>query len=91
MRTIFKILLWTVIGGFVGNICATVLVQSMDRQEIVECNKLKEYSVQYAPHFYLTQWEKEMCDHHNIKINAPVEVHDVKTGKPQLYPIGVVK
>lgn len=57
------ILIVAVIGLF--------LYAGLQRSEIVYCNKIKDYSRQYA-HFYITQWEKDMCDHYGIEIHAPV-------------------
>lgn len=47
---------------------------ALDKQEEVTCFGLQQQAnVMQA--FYITPLEKEMCDYHNIEINAPVEVH----------------
>jgi len=44
---------------------------SLDKSEEHQCFTLQERAQQY-PSFYLTHLEKEMCDFHGIKVNAPV-------------------
>ena len=46
---------------------------SLDKSEIVECMKLKQYSKEYES-FFLTEWQNEMCVTHGIRIYAPVEI-----------------
>ena len=45
---------------------------AMDNQEVYECHKLAEQSKDF-PLFYLTQWQADMCEAHNIAINAPIK------------------
>lgn len=40
-------------------------------QEIEECHQLKHYS-ETIKSFYLEQWQKDMCDAHDINIEATV-------------------
>jgi hypothetical protein len=44
----------------------------IDNLEVIRCNELKEMSEKY-PDFYITSWQKSMCDYHEIKISAPVK------------------
>lgn len=46
--------------------------RSIDKSEIVECEKLRTQSQNYTG-FYLLQWQMEQCQAHNININAPVK------------------
>jgi hypothetical protein len=55
--------------------------KALDNYEIVECYKLQSYAEEYknflyslenSGGFYLTAIEKEMCDYHNIIVDAPV-------------------
>jgi hypothetical protein len=48
------------------------LSHAMDKQEVYECHKLASQSKDF-PLFYLTQWQADMCDAHNIAINAPIK------------------
>ncbi len=57
------------------------LDKALDAQEKVECYKLQSYAEQYKNFlysptniggFYITSLEKEMCDYHNIIVDAPV-------------------
>lgn len=48
-------------------------IYALDKSEEVKCLKLQSQSEQYQQTFYLTVFEKEMCDYHNILINAPVQ------------------
>lgn len=64
---IVGILICTVLFALV-----VALIHGLDKSEEVECYKLQDQSVEY-PSFHLTKVEKQMCDFHGIKINAPVE------------------
>ncbi|MBP8994906.1 MAG: hypothetical protein KBG30_14005 [Bacteroidales bacterium] len=48
--------------------------KALDNWEIVECYKLQSYAEKYKNYggFYITAIEKEMCDYHNIIVDAPV-------------------
>jgi len=57
------------------------LDKALDAQEKVECYRLQEQANQYKNFlysptniggFYITSLEKEMCDYHNIIVDAPV-------------------
>ena len=50
------------------------LDKALDNWEIVECYKLQSYAEKYKNYggFYITTIEKEMCDYHNIIVDAPV-------------------
>jgi hypothetical protein len=61
-----SILIIAVIGFFGWGIKT-----GLEKSEIVECYELREQSEKF-PDFYLIQWQKNMCDHHEIEINAPV-------------------
>lgn len=57
------------------------LDKALDAQEKVECYRLQEQANQYKNFlypenefgFYITELEKQMCDHHNITINANIK------------------
>jgi len=51
---------------------AFVIVIGINRQEITTCHQYEKWAEEY-PLFYLTEWEKEMCDAHNIPIDAEVK------------------
>ena len=44
----------------------------VNKQEQIECYRWREW-VRTAPNFYLTDWQKDQCDHHQIEIKVPVE------------------
>ena len=56
--------------------------KTLDNYEIVQCYKLQNYAEEYKNFlyspiinqggFYITSFEKEMCDYHNIMVDAPV-------------------
>lgn len=46
---------------------------AIDAHEIKTCNTLELQSKKHAPLFYITKLEKQMCDAHDIIINAPVK------------------
>jgi len=57
------------------------LDKALDAQEQIECYKLQANAEQYKNFlysptniggFYITSLEKEMCDYHNIIVDAPV-------------------
>jgi hypothetical protein len=77
MKLIIKVLLMflalfgaiIVVGLFFSAISKGVL-----KGEIAHCLKLEAQSKDYHDSrvFYITQWEKEMCDIHGVYVNAPV-------------------
>lgn len=48
-----------------------IFTLGISKSEVVECQKLKSYSEKFEQ-FWLTEWQKEMCDSHDIEIDAPV-------------------
>lgn len=56
-----------------GAMIGYIAMVGMDRQEVADCRKLRQQSVEYAPHFFLATWEDEMCRAHGIIINAPIK------------------
>ena len=57
------------------------LSKAISSQEQLECYKLQASAEQYKDFmysptnpggFYITKDQKEMCDYHNIKVNAPI-------------------
>lgn len=58
------------------------LDKALDNYEIVQCYKLQNYAEEYKNFlyspiineggFYITQGEKQMCEHHGIAVDAPV-------------------
>lgn len=66
--------------GILGSLFITAILtigflslvnKSFDKSEVVECLKWQNYA-KNMPAFYLTDWQKEQCDRHDITINAPV-------------------
>ena len=56
------------------------LDKALDAQEQIECYKLQANAERYEKYsptnqggFYITQNEKEMCEHHGIEVDAPVK------------------
>lgn len=54
-------------------IAATIAMffYGMNKSEKAECIKLQEQAGEYA-NFYITNWQYEMCQKHEIEINVPV-------------------
>jgi hypothetical protein len=50
-----------------------LIIKGIDKEEQIECYKLQEQSQEYRRGFFITKWQKEMCDRWNIKVDAPVE------------------
>lgn len=63
---IIAVLVVTLIAAFVVSI-----IEGLHKAEQVKCYTLQEQSREY-PDFFLTIYEKEMCDFHGIEITAPV-------------------
>ncbi len=59
--------------AFAAVVAVLIMWQAMDASEVVECNKLVIQSKQGFTDFFISQWEKDMCDSHDIIINAPVK------------------
>lgn len=47
--------------------------KALDRAEIVECNQWAKQAEEFGSAFYLTQWQADQCNAHNISINAIVK------------------
>lgn len=45
---------------------------ALDSTEEQECRAWKDQAVEY-PNFYITSWQKQQCDFHQISIEAPVK------------------
>lgn len=52
---------------------AQLVSASLVKSEVVSCMKLESQSREFSKTFYLTDWQKDMCDSHGIVINAPVK------------------
>jgi len=68
MKTIAK---FTIILAFIIGF-VYLLNAGFKKQEIVDCYHLVGQSEEFA-NFYITNWQKEMCDAHGISINAEVK------------------
>lgn len=53
-----------------------IVSHAIDREEISSCKELVAQSEKY-PNFFITEWQKNMCDRHSIAIEAPVS-HETK-------------
>ena len=60
--TVLPIFVKVVVAVAIVIVVAVLLNIGFTKSEVVTCNKLKRQSQTYAPHFYLTQTEKVMCD-----------------------------
>jgi hypothetical protein len=45
----------------------SAIIKLTEKSEIGHCMKLAEQAREY-PGFFLADWEKDMCDHYNIKM-----------------------
>lgn len=47
-------------------------INTVERSEIVECQKLERYSKEFAEtgEFYVTRWQKSMCDAHGMNFGG---------------------
>lgn len=48
------------------------LISAVDRNDKAKCLRLASQAETYE-NFYITKWEKEMCDYQNITVNADVK------------------
>ena len=53
-------------------ILSFILYWGIDKSEIVECLKLQNQA-QHYPGFYLTEWQKDMCEAHAVEVIAIVK------------------
>ena len=44
----------------------------IEKQERLECEKWQEWAEEY-PNFYLTEWQKDQCEYHQIIIEVPIK------------------
>jgi len=61
-----------VLSLFILFILAALLLMGVSKEEKVTCNNLQSQAKEF-PAFFLTQWQKDMCDAHSITIDAPVQ------------------
>lgn len=77
MQNVFKAIYTVVIIAFaiVGVYGTAVLIGvAMDKSEVVDCLKLDQQSDDFRATgvFFITAQENDMCNAHDIHINAPV-------------------
>lgn len=54
-------------------VLAVAFSYGIAKQEVVNCHKLQRQAKDFADAgFYITAWQKGMCDSHGMSINAPV-------------------
>jgi hypothetical protein len=58
------------LGAGIG--CFFVLMQAVSNAEEVECLKLERQASEFE-HFFLTEWQDEMCRTHGIIIGANIK------------------
>lgn len=67
-----KIIFYTIWFTFLGAAFATAIVVGLARSEREECLRWQK-DAKTLPGYYLTQWQKQQCDYHQITIEAPVK------------------
>jgi len=70
-KTVIMTLVQIVTVAFILTMVVQLFNSTTERVQTVECLKLKQFSEQFD-RFWLTQWQKDMCDHQGIQINAPI-------------------
>lgn len=53
-------------------IVGKVMLMSFDRDAVVQCHKLEQQAGEFKG-FFLSKYEKALCDDHGILIDAPVQ------------------
>lgn len=51
---------------------ATAVTFGLNKSELNECQKWQQQAGAIQG-FFITQWQKDQCDHYQIEINAPVQ------------------
>lgn len=69
---IAEIVLAAVIVVVLGSIFGLTFSHAIDREEVADCLTLKRQSVTFQAHFFLAEWQDEMCRAHGIVIDAPL-------------------
>ena len=75
MKTIIKTIINILIGLLAVAGFIFILNYGLSKSEVVQCHALKQQSQEFMG-FYLTQWQKDMCDSHGIIIDAPIVGHE---------------
>lgn len=71
MRNILIIIFNTIfLVGIAGGI-SFLVVYALDVKEVSDCETYRARAHKLES-YYITKWQKEMCDRHNITIEAPV-------------------
>ena len=74
IKDLFQILIKTLIFLLIAFVFAVILGEGLDRQNVVDCMKLKSQST--IEGFYLTETEAKMCDNVGIEIHAPIHTQE---------------
>lgn len=69
---IIDVLVFTISVALIS-LLVCIGIGAIDKSDTAECLKLKKQSEMYANHFYLTEWQKDMCEYQGVAINAPVK------------------
>lgn len=70
-KEIAQVLAIVMVACFLAQGLFSLVMASLDKSEVVSCLKLQEQAVEYGG-FYLTDWQSDMCEAHNIVINAEI-------------------
>lgn len=53
-------------------IFGAIVINAIEKKEIIECEELQRLANK-MPNFWITQWQKDMCDSYDIKLNIKVK------------------
>ena len=67
MKNIFL----TIVTSALVSIGVFGVYHGINKTEFAECVKWQDQSQKY-PGYYITEWQKQQCDHQGVDIDAPV-------------------
>lgn len=56
--------------GIAGGL-SFLVVSALDVKEVSDCETYKQRAQKFEQ-YYITEWQEDMCNRHNIMIDAPV-------------------
>lgn len=70
-QSLVKKIVISVVVVLASLLLINITMISIDKSEVSSCMKLKQQAKDYTG-FFLLQWQDEMCQAHDINIDAPI-------------------
>lgn len=71
VKEIAQVLTLIIVACLIAQGIFSFIMASLDKSEVVSCLELQEQAREFGG-FYLTDWQSEMCEAHNIVITPKI-------------------